>query len=109
MAHELIYTAAGKPLAYEELSIPHFVQGHLIVMRGKKETITAKMASHLEELMGDSELYGWERVRAYDGVWLNQLQQGQESWQNEENIRYQHALIWHPATQLHQHPPRLWH
>ena len=67
--------AAEKPVTYEELSKPLFVQGYLIVMRSEKETIRAKMASHLEELIGDTKLYGWENVRAYHGVWLNQLEQ----------------------------------
>ena len=62
--HEVIYTEAGKPVAYDEVSIPLFMQGYLIVMRSEKETVRAKMASHLEELMGDAGLYHWERVRA---------------------------------------------
>ena len=37
-----------------------FVQGYLIVMKGEKEAVRAKMTSHLEDLMGDVELYGWE-------------------------------------------------
>ena len=82
--HGVVYTVAEKPAAYEELSIPHFVQGYLIVMSGEKETVSAKMASILEDLMGDVELYGWERIRAYHGVWLNQLEQGGASWEDEE-------------------------
>ena len=66
--HEVVYMAAGKSVAYEELSIPLVVQGYLIIMRGEKDAVRAKMASHLEELMGDLELYGWDRVRAYHGV-----------------------------------------
>ena len=54
--HEIIDIAAGKPAAYGELSIPHFIQGYLIVMRSEKEIVRAKMASHLEELMGDAVL-----------------------------------------------------
>ena len=42
-----------------------FVQVYLIIMRSEKETIRAKMASHLEELMGDAKLYGWNMVRVY--------------------------------------------
>ena len=91
--------AAGKPVAYEELLIPLFVQGYLIVMRGEKEAVRAKMASHLEELMGESTLYSCERVRAYHGVWINQLEQGQASWENEEEkVRFRCALISHLAT-----------
>ena len=46
--------------------------------------VKAKMASHLEELMGNAELYGWERVRAFHGVWLNQLEQGWPTWEEGE-------------------------
>ena len=51
--------------------IPLFVQGYLIVMKGKEETIRARMATNLEELMSDAALYGWERVRVHHRVWLN--------------------------------------
>ena len=56
--HEVIYPVATKPTAFEELSIPLFMQGYLIVMKGDEEAIRAKMATPLEELMNDSELYG---------------------------------------------------
>ena len=72
---EVVYTSVGKLASYEELSIPLFVQVYLIiVMKSEKETVRAKMASHLEDLMGDVERYGWERFRAYRGVWLKQLE-----------------------------------
>ena len=57
-----MYSVAGKPAIYEELSLPLFVQGYLIVMKGEERAIRAKMATHLEELMEDAELYSWERV-----------------------------------------------
>ena len=44
------------------------IGGYLIVMKGEKEAVRAKMASHLDDLMGDVELYVWERGRANDGV-----------------------------------------
>ena len=30
--HEVVYTSEGKPTSYQELTIPRFVQGFLIVM-----------------------------------------------------------------------------
>ena len=45
--------------------MPLIVQGYLIMMEDEKEGVRAKMASHLKDLMGDSELHGWEKVRAY--------------------------------------------
>ena len=95
---------AGKPAAYEDLSVPLFAQGYLIVIKGEKETVKAKMAAHLADLMGDAERYGWERVRAYHGVWLNQLELGRATWENEEKVRFQCALVWHPTTSASSAP-----
>ena len=53
--HEGIYSEDGKPAAYDELSIPLFVQGYFIVMKGEEEAIRARLAIHLEELMSDAE------------------------------------------------------
>ena len=96
--HDVVYTVAGKSAAYEELLISLFVQGYLIVMKGDLETFMVKMASHVEKLMGDLKLYGWERGACH-GVWFNQHEQGWASWENEEEkVRFQHALVWHLAT-----------
>ena len=50
--------------------------GYLLVIKSEVGAIKEKMATHLEELMSDAELYSWERVRAHHRVWLNQLEQG---------------------------------
>ena len=42
------------------------------------------MTQHLEELMWDIDLYGWESVPAYHGVWRNQLEQGRLTWDNAD-------------------------
>ena len=48
--------------------------------------------------MSDAELYGWDQVRTFHGVWLNQLEQGQCTWMDEEEkLRFCRALVWHPA------------
>ena len=70
------------------------MQGYLIMMRSEKETVKAKNASLFEELMGDAELYGWERVRAYHGVWINKLEQGCTTLEEEEEkIKFQCVLV----------------
>ena len=52
------------------------------------------MATHLEELKSDAEHYGWERVRAYPRVWLNQLEQGRAMRElQDEKIRKQQKLV----------------
>ena len=72
--HEVVGpTLAGKPASYEGLSIPLFVQGY---RNSEKEAVRAKIATHLDKLMGDADLDGWERVRAYHRVWHKQMEQG---------------------------------
>ena len=66
----------GQTSNLEDLSIPLFVKGYLIIMKGEGVAIKDNMATHLEELMTDSELYSWQRVTAYHSVWLNQIEQG---------------------------------
>ena len=67
-------------------------------MKEEKEAIRSNMATHLKDLMSGSELYGWDKVRVYHAVWLNQLEQGCVCWDDEEEkLHFQDALVWHPA------------
>ena len=77
--HGVVHFAARKLAGYEDLSIPMFVQGYLIIMKDEEEAIKDKMATHLEELICNAQLYGWEGVRAFHGVWFNQLHLGLHS------------------------------
>ena len=74
----------GTPTAYEDLSIPLFVKGYLIVVKGEEGVIKDKMATYLEQLKVDSELYGWEKFRTYNSVWMNNIDQGWAKWQEED-------------------------
>ena len=64
---------AGEPATYQDISIPLFVKGYLIVMDTEVGLIRQKMVIHLKDLMADTRLYGWDRARTFHGVWLNQL------------------------------------
>ena len=61
-----------------------FVQRYLIIMKSEDTVTREKMTQHLEELMGDINLYCWERVRAYHGMWLNQLEQDKFTWNDAD-------------------------
>ena len=74
--HEVVYTLAGMPISYQDMSVPQFVYGYLLVMDSEKADIRDQLASHLKCLMSDAQLYVWDRRRAFHGVWLNQLEQG---------------------------------
>ena len=41
------------------------------------------MSAHLKELMEDCEHFGWPMVRAYHAVWLQHIDQGRATWDNE--------------------------
>ena len=53
-------------------------------MKGEEGAIKDMMATHLDELMVDSELYGCERVRSYQSMWVNQPEQGLATWQDKD-------------------------
>ena len=72
--HEVVYTLAAKPIAYQEMLIPLFVQGHCIVMDTEDGLIRQNMVVHLMDLLSDAQLYGWDHARTFHGVWLNQLE-----------------------------------
>ena len=92
--HELVYSALGLPTIYDNISIPLFVSGCLTVMDAKRPPVMPLMAQHLLELMMDAEMYGWERVRAFHAVWLQQLKHGHVTWVDEDvKIKFQHTLV----------------
>ena len=45
------------------------------------------MMQHLQDIMGDAELYTWEPIWAFHAVWLQQLEQGHVTWADEE-VKY---------------------
>ena len=57
------------------------------------------MAHHLEDFMSDCDLYGWERVRDFHGVMLNQMEQDYLSWADSDQIlKFRRALVWHSPS-----------
>ena len=74
--HELMYTAAGQPAVYEDLSMIVVVSGYLAVMETVMHAWKPIMAKHPMELMADEEVYGWVLVRVYHMVWFQQIENG---------------------------------
>ena len=60
--HWVVYTTAVQAVVYHEISLALFVNRYMIVMEAEKPTVRPYMAHHLQELTGDTEFYGWERV-----------------------------------------------
>ena len=68
--HEHIYTPAGLPAVYEDLSPMLFVCGYFEVLAMVNDDTKELMLSHLQELMADGEAYRWPVVLAYHVTWL---------------------------------------
>ena len=84
---------------YDNISIALFVSGYMLMMEAEKLAITPLMAQHIQERMGDAELYRWEPVHACHAVWLQQLQHGRVTQADEESkLKFRRALVWHSAT-----------
>ena len=76
------------------------------------------MSAHLQEMMEDGEALGWSVVRAYNTVWLQHLEQGRATWNDEvTRLKLRRTLVWHrmapssqpsttPATTTPQAPTR---
>ena len=54
--HEVVYTSAGKPAAYQDLTVLQFVYGYLLVMESEEADIRVQLALHLKALMSDAQL-----------------------------------------------------
>ena len=70
------YTTAGQAAVHDDIFIMLFISEYLAVIEAEKPAIYPVMTWHLQESMGDSELYGWEPVRAFHAIWLQQLEHG---------------------------------
>ena len=68
--HKVVYTSEGNPASYQKLTIPLFVQGYLIVMELEEKRVKKLMFTHLQDLMSDTQWYGWDKVRTFHGVCL---------------------------------------
>ena len=67
------------------------------------------MAAYQQEMMEDGETFGWPMLRAYHFVWLQHLEQGRATWNDEATwLKLCRALVWlsiaHPAPSPVLHP-----
>ena len=101
--HEYVFTPDGQPAAYESLSSMAFVTGFITIMDLQSEPLRKKMSTHLKKLMEDGETAGWPMVRAYHAVWLQHIEQGRATWEDETTrLKLRRSLVWHrmaPSSQ----------
>ena len=86
----------------------------MTIMDLQSDSLKKVMSAHLKELMEDGEHFGWPTVRAYHAVWLQHIEQGRATWDDENTrLKPRRSLVWHrlaPSSQPSSTPastPRL--
>ena len=68
------------------------------MMKSERDTkVKEHMALHLEEIMEDTDVYGWDKIRAFHAAWLNQMEQYRCEWPLSKQKLKMRSLISHAA------------
>ena len=73
---ELVYRPNSQPTVYDKLTLHLFISGYLVILESVKPTQKEAIRRHLNKLMADVEVYGWELVQVFHAIWLQQLENG---------------------------------
>ena len=93
----MIYGADGYPATYKELTVSSFIRSYLIVLKEMQVSeVKDCMVQHLEELMEDTDLYGWEKVKMFHAAWLNQIEQCRCDWADDDQKLK--LPVWHTTS-----------
>ena len=66
------------------------------------------MSAHLKEIMEDGETFGWPTVRAYNAVWLQHIEQGRATWDDETTwLKLHRSLMSHRMAPSSRPSPTL--
>jgi hypothetical protein len=80
--HDYVFgTGEDIKIMYNELNIFQWVQGFAALIDNEQNlAIKGTMLNHLELLMQDAQLLGWEATRYTHGVVLSKIEKGKLSW-----------------------------
>ena len=93
--HEVVYAMQGQPPVYSDMSLAMFVNVYLTVLVEEDKDKKPIVLQHLQELMEDSEIYGWRTVQVYYAAWLQQIEQGHALWRNsDKKTKLRRILVW---------------
>ena len=62
------------------------------------------MLSHLQQLMEDSDVYGWKVTRDFHATWVQKMEQGRAAWgETGKKEKFKRLLVWSspPTHKLH--------
>ncbi len=101
--HEFIYDDQGNPAKFDDLSIPQFVNGFLLMIGEAKPTIAPHMTAILQEAMEDAQRHPWQSVRACVAIFLQQIEMGRAKWSDDgTRIQLRRTHIWNALQKSSQ-------
>ena len=100
--HHHIFTPAGQPAKYADISLPQFALGYAVTMNQQKDNMRDLMSAHFIRLMRDADKHKWEDVRAFHGAFLTSIEMGRCAWEDKDFIQeMRHDMI----VDKHRQPP----
>ena len=83
--------------SYMDLSVSAFVRAYLIVLKSEQDSqVKEHIVLHLVDLMQDTDVYGWEKVRAFHASWMSQMEQRRCEWADaDQKLKMRRALVWY--------------
>ena len=105
--HEMVCSTQSKAPMYE-MSLASFTNGYLGIVTEEGSPIREVMLRHHRALLQDVDVYGWKVVREYHAAWLQLLEQGWATWQDEgERAELRRFMVWSQPSfsSRFSHPP----
>ena len=83
-----------KPPAFDTLTVQEFVVGFMCdIDKCKDEHKKKRLWLHLHQLMTDAMHFGWESIRGFHAVFLQQIEQGRMDWDSDiSSLKTQYLL-----------------
>jgi hypothetical protein len=75
-----LHCDGANPPKYDSLSLERFVQGFIATSLVAPRSQLVHRLKHLQEIMEDTQLRDWPRVRAYHKVFMHNIEQGTAQW-----------------------------
>ena len=75
-----LYKQGATPPAYQDLSLDQFVRGFIMTSLKAPQDELLHRLRYLSDLMADCRVRSWEKVRDFHAVWMQELEQGEATW-----------------------------
>ena len=81
-----LYKQGATPPSYQDLSLDQFVRGFIVTSLKAPQDELVHRLRYLADLMADCRVRSWEKVRDFHAVWMQELEQGEASWDTSREL-----------------------